>query len=125
AAAAGGPAAVPDDLRSRPSQRGAVDRLVEQGAIAIEEERGVRMPEMLSARAALRPDPTADQAAVLEAVIPAVGKGFAPFLLHGVTGSGKTEVYFRAIERALEQGGSALLLVPEIALTPLLVRAAV
>ncbi len=43
---------------------------------------------------------------------------FRAFLLHGVTGSGKTEVYLNAIEATLEQGRSALLLVPEIALTP-------
>jgi len=123
--AAGGRAPVPHVLRDRPSLRGALDRLVEQGAITIEEERAVRTPEMLEGPVRLRPEPTADQATVLEPILAALGAGFAAFLLHGVTGSGKTEVYFRAIEQTLEQGRTALLLVPEIALTPLLVRAAV
>jgi primosomal protein N' (replication factor Y) len=43
---------------------------------------------------------------------------YSPFLLHGVTGSGKTEIYFRAIEEILKSNGSVIFLVPEIALTP-------
>jgi len=44
--------------------------------------------------------------------------GFKPFLLHGVTGSGKTAVYLAAMQRALDRGLSSILLVPEIGLTP-------
>jgi primosomal protein N' (replication factor Y) len=71
-------------------------------------------PEIL-----LRPD----QREAVEAIMGALAAGrYAPFLLQGVTGAGKTEVYLRAVERCLEAGRSALLLVPEIALVPALAR---
>jgi primosomal protein N' (replication factor Y) len=59
---------------------------------------------------------TNDQQAAIEAITQA--QGFQTFLLHGVTGSGKTEVYLQAIAAVLAGGGQALMLVPEIALTP-------
>ena len=63
--------------------------------------------------------PTTEQAASLSQLFAAQDSGaYHGFLLHGVTGSGKTEVYLACIERALVRGKTALVLVPEIGLTP-------
>lgn len=64
------------------------------------------------------PTPTAGQRGVLRRLEGAVGRGGGTFLLHGVTSSGKTLVYIELIRKVLARGQEALMLVPEIALTP-------
>ena len=64
------------------------------------------------------PEPTEDQQMVIESIAATLGEGFSQHLLFGVTGAGKTEVYIRLVERCLARERVALILVPEIALTP-------
>jgi primosomal protein N' (replication factor Y) len=81
-------------------------------------------PAKRALRAAAQPQPsspvelTAAQDAAVSACLEVLDGGGGDVLLHGVTGSGKTEVYLRVIERALALGRGAIVLVPEIALTP-------
>jgi primosomal protein N' (replication factor Y) len=71
----------------------------------------------VSARFVSHHVPSPAQAHAIDRIGSALG-AFRAFLLHGVTGSGKTEVYLRLISRVLERGGQALVMVPEISLTP-------
>ena len=66
-----------------------------------------------------RPEPTEEQTRALNQIATAIAEEeFCPIMLQGVTGSGKTEIYLRAIELVLELKKTAMVLVPEIALTP-------
>lgn len=88
----------------------------EKGWIRIVERRGDEPGAPVERTAGPPPELNADQAAALGAI--PLTDGFHVSLLQGVTGSGKTEVYLRLIEETLARGRQALVLVPEIGLTP-------
>lgn len=99
--------------------------LAERGLVRLWEEHVRRDP--LGMRKPVPPEPapapTEEQIEVLAALYQALkARKYGGFVLRGVTGSGKTEVYLSLIERALAQGRGAVVLVPEIALTPQLVH---
>jgi primosomal protein N' (replication factor Y) len=98
--------------------------LVDKGLIEIEEQEVWRDP--LQGRTFVTssaPKLTEDQEAACREIEPSLHReGPEVFLLHGVTGSGKTEIYLRALEEVLASGRQAIVLVPEIALTPQTVR---
>lgn len=93
---------------------GVVNGLRERGFVEESAVHETRVPLKTLSGAAKAVTLTEDQQHAVDAVTE--GKGV--FLLHGVTGSGKTEVYMNVIERMLERGKTAVMLVPEIALTP-------
>ena len=89
--------------------------LARRGIVSLTTETVPQAAGPVRTRHALNPAQQAAFGTIREAIL---ARRFHTFLLHGVTGSGKTEVYLNAIETAVQDGRSALLLVPEIALTP-------
>jgi primosomal protein N' (replication factor Y) (superfamily II helicase) len=111
-AEAGGPTPAGPD-------RDALKRLAKRGLVALTDEEVSRRPAVVAVGASGdRPRLTPAQEAVLERVVEGLDGPGGELLLHGVTGSGKTEVYLHATEAALERGRGAIVLVPEIGLTP-------
>jgi primosomal protein N' (replication factor Y) len=105
------------ELRAKDLPSSTLQTLVRRGLVKIDERAAAfRM-------GGLRPTMTEPfklnppQLDALASVVASLG-GFKPFLLHGVTGSGKTAVYLEAMQRALDRGLASILLVPEIGLTP-------
>ncbi|HOV84760.1 MAG TPA: primosomal protein N' [Syntrophobacteraceae bacterium] len=96
-----------------------VGRLAREGWVEVDTFQEVR--ESACAQDLARPSeiiPTREQQEVVQSVLPSLlRRRFETFLLYGITGSGKTEIYLRLVEKAIEQGRGSIVLVPEIALS--------
>ncbi len=110
-------------LASLKAGRSSVDSLVEKGLLHLEEREELRDPFAGRSFEQTSPLPlTPEQERAFQAIVgPLREERHHRILLHGVTGSGKTEVYLQAIDETLKRGRQAIVLVPEISLTPQMV----
>ena len=102
--------------KDNPNAPALIRKMAEDGYITIAKKRVFRDPLGEPIQNTPPPTLTAEQEEAVGTIGSAVGRGFKTFLLAGVTGSGKTEVYLRLSQMTLDQGLSVLILVPEISL---------
>ncbi|MGZ4203300.1 MAG: replication restart helicase PriA, partial [Thermoleophilaceae bacterium] len=117
----GGALPAADLCRTAGCSHASLRGLAQRRLIILEQRELGRRPQLsrVGALSAAAPELSPAQQAALDRVVARMdAEEGGRLLLHGVTGSGKTEVYLRAVDAALERGRSAIVLVPEIALTP-------
>lgn len=106
-------------LKDIPFSKGVVDKLVEQGFVEYQQREQYRKPSIASFQNEKHVVLTQDQQFVIDSIMQ---KEERVSLIHGVTGSGKTEVYLALTAKILKQGKTVIMLVPEISLTPMMVE---
>ena len=112
-----------DELRALVNNvKDALNYLAEKEMVRVFEKEALRAPYYGRVEVSADPVLTLEQREALEELIPALRTPGKPFLLHGVTGSGKTEVFIRLVREALKMGKGAIILVPEIVLTPQMIQ---
>lgn len=112
-------ASMEDIRKSLGNVADAVRKLRERGLVRSSEKEAFRSPLGSIEPKEMAHAPNPEQASAIGSIISSIKKGgFSPFLLYGVTGSGKTLVYIKILEEAVKLGKKAIILAPEIALTP-------